>query len=71
MNTGKGQGSEGVLGPCLHCKRPLERVERIGRSVVGRPCGCRLYQGSGEDAPHVLALLREVQAAIEAKRTRQ
>jgi hypothetical protein len=35
---------EGVV--CPVCHQPLERKEQIGRSVVGHPCGHRLYQGS-------------------------
>lgn len=57
-------GSE-ELGACLHCKQSLSHVEHIGRSVYGRPCGCRLYQGNGKDAVKTLAALRAVMGAIE------
>jgi hypothetical protein len=30
---------------CPHCSSPLERQEKVGRSVYAKPCGCRLWQG--------------------------
>lgn len=43
------KGLVGVLSgehrECLHCKQPVDRFEKIGRSVYAYPCGCRQYQG--------------------------
>ena len=35
---------------CVHCSATIKAMEKIGRSVYARPCGCRLWQGTVPDA---------------------
>ena len=31
---------------CFRCGQTVKRLEKVGRCVYARPCGCRLWQGS-------------------------
>jgi len=35
---------------CIRCRTQIKELEKIGRSVYARPCGCRLWQGTVPDA---------------------
>lgn len=35
---------------CFRCQQTIVSLEKVGRSVYARPCGCRLYQGVVPDA---------------------
>jgi hypothetical protein len=30
---------------CCYCGKHIYRMEKIGRCIYARPCGCRLWQG--------------------------
>lgn len=36
---------QGNVTTCLHCDQPVDHLEKVGRCVYARPCGCRQYQG--------------------------
>jgi hypothetical protein len=38
------------IDTCFHCGQKVTKLEKVGRSVFGRPCGCRLWQGNVPDA---------------------
>lgn len=35
---------------CIHCGKKVTALQKIGRCVYARPCGCRLWQGTVPDA---------------------
>lgn len=35
---------------CIRCGNQVKALEKIGRCVYARPCGCRLWQGKVPDA---------------------
>ena len=35
---------------CMRCSSTVQAMEKIGRCVYARPCGCRLWQGTIPDA---------------------
>lgn len=35
---------------CIRCRTQIKALEKVGRSVYARPCGCRLWQGTVPDA---------------------
>ena len=35
----------GQSDKCVHCEKPIEKLEQVGRCVYARPCGCRQFQG--------------------------
>jgi hypothetical protein len=41
---------QGTSKVCLHCGHTIQAMEKIGRSVYARPCGCRLWQGNVPEA---------------------
>jgi hypothetical protein len=37
--------NDGKTDLCIHCGKQVKSLEKIGRCVYARPCGCRLWQG--------------------------